>query len=149
MQDYGAADVERLVRIPRATLRALIAEGFVTPQRGAGKALRFSFQDLIVLRAAQALVDAEIPRRRIVRALRRLRSELPESLPLSGVNFSAIADQVVVREGGALRIAETGQYLLELEVQNRGQSHFSSHDTTAARQPAPLSSAEKRDCPRS
>ena len=38
--------------------------------------------------SAQALVDAEIPRRRIVRALRRLRDELPEALLLSGVNFS-------------------------------------------------------------
>jgi tetratricopeptide (TPR) repeat protein len=115
MQDYGVADVERLVRIPRATLKALVAEGFVTPARGARNAWRFSFRDLIVLRAAQALVVAEIPRRRIVRALRRLRSELPESMPLSGLNIGAIADQVVVREGGAARLAETGQYLLELD----------------------------------
>ena len=115
MQDYGVADVERLARIPRATLRALVAEGFVTPSRGARNAWRFSFQDLIVLRAAQALVAAEIPRRRIVRALRRLRSELPASMPLSGVNLGAIADQVVVREGGAARLAETGQYLLGFE----------------------------------
>lgn len=115
MQDYGVADVERLVRIPRATLKALVAEGFVTPARGVRNAWRFSFQDLIVLRAAQALVAAEIPRRRIVRALRRLRAELPESMPLSGLNIGAIADQVVVREGGSVRHAETGQYLLGLE----------------------------------
>jgi tetratricopeptide (TPR) repeat protein len=115
MQDYGVADVERLVRIPRATLKALVAEGFVTPSRGARNAWRFTFQDLIVLRTAQALVAAQIPRRRIVRALRRLRSELPQSMPLSGLNIGAIADQVVVREGGAARLAETGQYLLGFE----------------------------------
>jgi tetratricopeptide (TPR) repeat protein len=95
MQDYGVADVERLLRIPRATLKTLVAAGFVKPARGAGNAWRFSFQDLIVLRTAQALVAADIPQRRIVRALRQLRRELPESIPLSGLNIGAIADQVV------------------------------------------------------
>ena len=65
--------------------------------------------------SAQALVAADIPRRRILRALRQLRRELPESMPLSGLNIGAIADQVVVREGGSVRDAETGQYLLGLE----------------------------------
>src|SRR5688500_15544269 len=120
MQDYGVADVERLLRIPRATLKTLVASGFVKPARGARNAWRFSFQDLIVLRTAQALVAASIPQRRIVRALRQLRRELPESMPLSGVNIGAIADQVVVREGGVARLAETGQYLLGLEERTSG-----------------------------
>ena len=138
MQDYGVADVERLVRIPRATLKALVAEGFVTPARGARNAWRFSFRDLIVLRAAQALVAAEIPRRRIVRALRRLR-ELPESMPLSRLNIGAIADQVVVREGGAARLAETGQYLLELG----GQTPIPPRETNVAPTPGSISRREK------
>jgi tetratricopeptide (TPR) repeat protein len=121
MQDYGVADVERLLRIPRATLKALVASGFVTPARGARNALRFSFRDLVVLRTAQALVAADIPRRRILRALRQLRRELPESMPLSGLNIGAIADQVVVREGGSVRDAETGQYLLGLEEAGAGK----------------------------
>ena len=120
MQDYGVADVERLLRIPRATLKTLVASGFVKPARGARNAWRFSFQDLIVLRTAQALVAASIPQRRIVRALRQLRRELPESIPLSGLNIGAIADQVVVREGGVARLAETGQYLLGLEEKTLG-----------------------------
>ena len=120
MRDYGVADVERLLRIPRRTLKALVSAGFVKPARGARNAWRFSFQDLVVLRTAQALVAAEIPQRRILRALSRLRRELPESMPLSGLNIGAIANQVVVREGGVARDAESGQYLLGLDETKPG-----------------------------
>jgi tetratricopeptide (TPR) repeat protein len=93
----------------------LIAAGFVAPARGARGAWRFSFQDLIVLRTAQALADAKVPQRRITRSLRELRSHLPDAMPLSGLRISAVADRVVVREGGSRWQAESGQYVLEFE----------------------------------
>jgi DNA-binding transcriptional MerR regulator len=65
---YTLADLERLLGIPRKTIRALVAAGFVVPERGARNALRFSFQDLIVLRTAQSLVAAQVPPRRINKA---------------------------------------------------------------------------------
>src|SRR5690348_11634762 len=112
---YGVRDVEKLLRLPRSTIRSLIAAGFVTPARGARNAWLFSFQDLIVLRTAQALAGASIPHRRIVRALKDLRSRLPDTMPLSGLSIGAIADQVVVREGGTRWQAESGQYVLAFE----------------------------------
>ena len=113
---YGVRDIERLLGMPAATLRALVTAGFVTPARGARRAMLFSFQDLIVLRAAQSLVAARIPQRRIMRSLRELRRQLPESMPLSGLSISAVGDQVVVRDGAARWQAESGQYLLAFEV---------------------------------
>jgi len=115
MEDYGVRDVERLLRLSRPTLRALVAAGFVSPTRGSRNSWRFSFQDLIVLRTAQALADANVPRRRITRSVRELRRNLPDSMPLSGLAISAVADQVVVREGRSRWQAESGQYLLEFE----------------------------------
>ena len=76
---YGVRDVERLLRLSRSTIRSLIGAGFVTPTRGPRGAWRFSFQDLIVLRTAQALVDAQVPARRITRSMRELRRRLPET----------------------------------------------------------------------
>ena len=108
-------DVEKLLRLPRSTIRSLIAAGFVTPARGPRNAYLFSFQDLIVLRTAQALATAKVPHRRIVRSLKELRSRLPEEMPLSGLSIGAIADHVVVREGGNRWHAESGQYLLAFE----------------------------------
>lgn len=115
MHSYGVRDVEKLLRLPRSTIRSLIAAGFVTPERGPRNAWRFSFQDLIVLRTAQALAAANIPHRRIVRSLKELRNRLPEQMPLSGLSISAIADHVVVREGGNRWHAESGQYVLAFE----------------------------------
>ena len=71
MHPYGVRDVERLLRLPRSTIRALIAAGFVSPARGPRNAWLFSFQDLIVLRTAQALADAKVPPRRITQSLQR------------------------------------------------------------------------------
>lgn len=115
MDDYGVGDVERLLRLSRATIRALVAAGFVSPTRGPGNSLRFSFQDLIVLRTAQGLAEANVPQRRITRAVRELRRHLPDRMPLSGLSISAVADQVVVREGRRRWQADSGQYLLEFE----------------------------------
>jgi tetratricopeptide (TPR) repeat protein len=114
-QPYGVRDVEKLLRLPRTTIRALVAAGFVSPARGVRGAWQFSFQDLIVLRTAQALADANVPARRITKAVRELRRHLPDTMPLSGLRIGAVADRVVVREGATRWQAETGQYLLEFE----------------------------------
>ena len=113
---YGVRDIERLLGMPAATLRALVGAGFVSPARGPRRAWLFSFQDLIVLRAAQSLVAADVPRRRIMKSLRELRRQLPESMPLSGLSIGAEGDRVVVREGTKRWQAESGQYLLAFEV---------------------------------
>jgi len=115
MHQYGVRDVEKLLRLPRSTIRALIAAGFVSPARGPRSAWLFSFQDLIVLRTAQALADAKVPQRRITRSVRELRRHLPDAMPLSGLSICAVADRVVVKEGSSRWLAESGQYLLEFE----------------------------------
>jgi tetratricopeptide (TPR) repeat protein len=113
---YGVREVEKLLRLPRSTIRALIHAGFVTPARGPRRAWRFSFQDLIVLRTAQALAAAKVPRKRITRSVRELRRHLPEAMPLSGLSICAVADRVVVKQGSSRWQAESGQYLLGFEA---------------------------------
>jgi tetratricopeptide (TPR) repeat protein len=115
MHQYGVREVEKLLRLPRSTIRALIDAGFVSPARGPRNAWLFSFQDLIVLRTAQALAAAKVPRRRITRSVKELRRHLPESMPLSGLSICAVGDRVVVREGGNRWQVESGQYLLAFE----------------------------------
>jgi tetratricopeptide (TPR) repeat protein len=116
VRSYTVRDVERLLQLSPATTRGLIRAGFVKPARGERREYRFSFQDLIVLRTARALSEAKIPAQRIRRALASLRRELPESLPLSGLAISALGDHVVVRDGEARWQAESGQYVLGLDV---------------------------------
>jgi len=114
MHPYGVRDVERLLHLPRSTLRGLIRAGFVSPARGPRRSWLFSFQDLIVLRAAQALATAKVPPKRITRSLKELRRHLPDAMPLSGLAITAVGDRVVVKEGGGRWQADSGQYLLGL-----------------------------------
>lgn len=116
MSDYSVKDVERVLRLSRSAVRGLINAGFVSPSRGTRRELRFSFQDLIVMRTARALVDAAIPRRRINRSLEELRRHLPPDVPLAGLTICAVGERVVVKEGPVQWQADDGQYLLGLDV---------------------------------
>jgi tetratricopeptide (TPR) repeat protein len=116
MHLYSMRDVERVLQLPRSTLQGLVRLGFVRPSRGPRRQYLFSFQDLIILRAARALLEANIPRRAIRRSLGQLRERLPEAVPLSGLAICAVGDRVVVREGANHWQADDGQYLLGFEV---------------------------------
>jgi len=115
VQHYGVREVEKLLQLPRSTLRALVKAGFVTPSRGARRTWLFSFQDLIVLRTAQALAAANLSRTRINKSVKELCKRLPSTMPLSGLSIGAVGDRVVVREGSRQWQAESGQYLLAFE----------------------------------
>lgn len=115
MHQYGVKEVEKLLRLPRSTIQSLIKAGFVSPARGPRKSYIFSFQDLIVLRTAQALADANVPARRITQSLKALRKNLPDSMPLSGLAISAVGDKVVVKQGGQRYQADSGQYVLAFD----------------------------------
>lgn len=116
MREYGVREVERLLHLPRSTILRLVQAGFVSPGRGPRREYRFSFQDLIVLRTARALAAAKVPPKRITQSLKALRRKLPAAMPLSGLSISAAGDRVVVRDGGTRWQADSGQYLLDLEL---------------------------------
>ncbi len=113
---YSLRSVEDMLGLPRAAVMALVDSGFVTPQRGARQAMRFSFHDLMLLRTAHALREAKVPSRRIVAALSALRADLPDELPLTGLRISAVDSTVVVRDGQRSREVESGQWLIDFDV---------------------------------
>jgi tetratricopeptide (TPR) repeat protein len=119
-EGYSLREVGKLLGLPRSIICALIDAGFVVPSRGRRREYRFSFQDLVVLRAAQALVEAKLPTTRILRSLRRLRSQIPARVPLSGLRVEAVGDAVVVREGNAQWQTHDGQYVLRFHVEAPG-----------------------------
>ena len=117
-EGYSLREVGRLLGLPRSIVCGLIDAGFVSPSRGRKREYRFTFQDLVVLRAAQALVEAKLPTTRILRSLRRLRTQLPPQMPLSGLRVEAVGDAVVVREGNAQWQPDDGQYVFRFHVES-------------------------------
>jgi tetratricopeptide (TPR) repeat protein len=116
MKSYSTTDVARLLALSAGQVRSLARAGVLSPDRGPRGALRFSFQDLVLLRTAKALSEARLPARRIRRALRRLVEQLPRGRSLSEVRITAEGDRVVVRDGQTAWQPDSGQLLLDFTV---------------------------------
>jgi tetratricopeptide (TPR) repeat protein len=125
--------VQAMLGLSRTVLAGLIAEGFVSPARGRRNELRFTFQDLMLLRTAHALQSAQIPPRRILRSLARLKAGLPDTLPLTGLRISAIGADVAVRDRSGQWQADSGQLLMDFDVAPvGGEVAFIEHAAAAA-----------------
>jgi tetratricopeptide (TPR) repeat protein len=136
---YRSTDVARMLGLSLPEIRRLARGGLVAPMRGARNELRFSFQDLVLLRAAAGLIRARVPTSRVQRALAQLRAQLPEGRPLTGVRVAADGEQVVVQDGGARWHPETGQVLLDFDVEDLARKVAPIVRRAArARTPAPL-----------
>jgi tetratricopeptide (TPR) repeat protein len=114
--DYSLRSLQSLLGVSRRVLSGLMEAGFVQPARGRRNELRFTFQDVVVLRTAFQLQSANIASRKILRALAKLKADLPEELPLSGIRITAVGDTVAVKTGRAQWDAASGQHLLDFEV---------------------------------
>lgn len=113
---YTVRRVQELLGISRAVITRLVGAGFVTPTRGHRNEHRFSFQDLVLLRTAYGLQQAKIPPRKILSSLLKLRANLPQELPLSGMRISAVGAEVTVHDRQGNWAAESGQLLMDFEV---------------------------------
>lgn len=79
--------------------------------------MRFSFQDLVLLRTARGLLSARIPARRIRSALTRLREQLPEGRSLASLHITAEAGGVIAVDGDARWQPESGQTLFDFDTE--------------------------------
>jgi tetratricopeptide (TPR) repeat protein len=113
---YTLKRIQEMLGLSRTVVTGLISAGFVTPTRGPGREHRFSFQDLMLLRTAYELQQANISPRKILRSLTKLRSELPEALPLTGLRITAVGADVAVRDRSGSWQADSGQLLMDFEV---------------------------------
>jgi tetratricopeptide (TPR) repeat protein len=140
MHSFSVREAGKMLQLAPGTIRGLISSGFVKPARGPRREYRFSFQDMIVLRTARALIQARVSRRRIKSSLEDLKRHLPESMPLCGLSICAVGERVVVREGNSRWQADDGQYLLGLDVSlEQGVLRMVEHREAAAPSPsAPL-----------
>ena len=116
MKGYTAKDVSKLLGLTVAQVRAFARDGFLTPSRGRRRDLRFSFQDLVILRAAKGLVSARIPTRRIRRALKKLRLDLPRGRSLAELRIVAEGDRILVSDGSTAWNPDSGQVSIDFAV---------------------------------
>lgn len=104
-----------MIGVSTGRLRSYLRAGVLTPERGTRGELRFSFQDLLLLRKAEGLVSQRVSPHRVRRALQKLRARLPSERPLTGVQLGIDGQSVVVQEDGARWQVESGQVLLAFD----------------------------------
>jgi len=117
MWGYTTHQVEGMLSMERGELRASIRTGLVKPARGPRRELRFSFQDLVLLRTAHGLRQAKVSPSKIRRAIGKLRARLGEQASLSGLQIASYGDEVVVRDSRGSWHPDSGQAVFDFEVQ--------------------------------
>src|SRR6267154_796842 len=121
MTGYTTEEVARLLGLSPAQIRSYTRAGFLSPSRAARGELRFSFQDLVLLRAAKGLMAARIPAAKIRGSLRRLKQQLPRGRALSELRITAEGHRVVVRDEAIAWHPESGQLVLDFDVATLAQ----------------------------
>ncbi|HVT43273.1 MAG TPA: tetratricopeptide repeat protein [Thermoanaerobaculia bacterium] len=116
MKGYSSREVAAMLGLSVAQIRSYASSGILQPARGGRGEFRFSFHDLVLLRTAKGLLEANIPLRNVRASLRKLRAQLPDDLPLSAVRISAIGERVIVRDGDAIWSPDSGQVLFDFAV---------------------------------
>lgn len=116
MKGYGTREVAKMLGLSVGQVRSSVRLGFLSPGRGPRGEWCFSFQDLVLLRAAKDLRAARIAPGRIRSALQTLRGKLPPGRSLTGLHFSADGRRIVVADGTARWQPETGQILFDFGV---------------------------------
>src|SRR6185503_2387409 len=121
MKAYSTSEVAELLGLSTGRVRSLIRSGIVTPQRSDAGRATFTFQDLVLLRTAKGLIDANVPARRITKALQALASQLPTDRPLSAVRVQIDGDRVIVRDSASIWEPESKQTVLDFTVRELGE----------------------------
>jgi tetratricopeptide (TPR) repeat protein len=114
VKGYSSADVASLLGVSVQKVRAWAA--VLGTESDASLEQRFRFRDLVLLRTAKGLTEANVPAATVKRALAKLREQLPEGRPLTGVRIAADGKRVVVRDGAAAWNPESGQTLFDFAV---------------------------------
>jgi tetratricopeptide (TPR) repeat protein len=116
---FARAEVARLFGLPESRLRYWDRTGFLSPSGDTEGRRLYTFQDLISVRAAKALLERGTPLRRVRRSVDSLRATLPHVIrPLAELRISSEGDRVVVQTERAKWEPSSGQLVLDFDVRD-------------------------------
>ena len=117
LETYRSRDVAQILGISRRQLHYWAKTDLVRPAlRSPGGHHRYTFQDLIALKAAKRLIDAGVSVQRLRKSIGALRRILPTvNRPLAELVLVATGDVVlVVHEGSAFEAATGQEWVFEV-----------------------------------
>lgn len=116
MSGYSTREVSELIGMKPAQVRHYVRRELIDPDRTEKGEYRFNFRDVVLLRTAKSLLDANVSARKAYKILLKLQAELTHVDSLAAVRIFADGASVVVREDNQLWDAESGQAQLDFSV---------------------------------
>jgi tetratricopeptide (TPR) repeat protein len=116
MTDFSTHEVAKALGLPESKIRSCARAAQIAPIHDARGRLRWSFQDLLLLKTTRGLLAARVPARRIRRLLASLRRQLPADQALTSVSVYADGRRVVAWDGAARWQPDSGQFLFSFEA---------------------------------
>lgn len=118
MKLFSTAEVAKIVNLPDSRIRSFVRAGFLAPLKGNGRALQFSFRDLLFLKTAKNLLDSRVPAKRMLRILSSLKRQLPDEQHLASLKIYADGRRVVVWDGKTRWQPDSGQFLFNFDARS-------------------------------
>lgn len=114
---YSTADVAKLFDLKESRLRSWAKSGFITPSATVGKKQLYTFQDLVSVRAAKALLERGVPQKRVKDSVDAIRRTLPKvTRPLAELRVTEEGGSVVMRDRLGAFVPTTGQQVIDFDV---------------------------------
>ena len=116
MTVFSTDEVAKILGLSGSQIRSTARAAQLSPGRGRDGRLRWTFQDVLLLKTTRGLLDARVPARRIRRTLASLRRQLPGDQALSSVTIYADGRRAVVWDGRVRWQPDSGQFLFNFEA---------------------------------
>jgi len=114
---FTRAEVCRLFGMTDGRLKYWDQTGFISPTGQRGQKRCYTFQDLIAIRSARALLESGVTVQRTRRIIEQLEQKLPKTThPLSKLRIRGDAGKIVVAESDHEFEATSGQLLIDFSV---------------------------------
>ena len=144
MGGYTTREVSELIGLKPDQVRHYVRRKLLRPPRGQRGEYRFTFQDVVLLRSAKGLLDANVSPRRANKVLLKLQAEFKQIKSLAAVRIFADGNNVVVREDSQVWDVESGQGHLDFAVQQLADNiaNIANRNLIIAKESAGLDSDE-------
>src|SRR2546422_1187466 len=116
MKHFSPRETARILEATEAQVRNYARLGQIIPQRGPGRRLEFSFQEVLLLKTTKGLVDSGVPARHMRRIWSSLRRQLAADLPLTSITIFADGHRAIAWDGNAQWQPDSGQFLLNFSA---------------------------------
>src|SRR4029077_14629598 len=137
MTDFSTHEVAKILGLPDSKMRSCARAALLAPVRGPGGRLRWSFQDLLLLKTTRGLLEARVPPRRIRRMLASLRRQLPADQALWSASTYADGRRAIAWDGTARWQPDSGQFLFSFDARAVAIPDAPSATRPAAATPSP------------